>query len=338
MHKWYEKSGPDSETVLSCRVRLARNFADLPFPSKMSRSDLERSRERVKRALSLCTRAQDYRYILMEEMTESEAVSFAERQLCTPEFIAKTSGRALFFTSDEGDSITVNGADHLRIQILRTGNQLSEALEVADQLDTQLDRSLRFAFRRDLGYLTQSPMDLGTGMVAGLQLHLPALEQLGEMDRICTDLIGLGFVMRSLYGTDAAIYEMRNRITLGISETEAVQNLSALAKQVIMREKQAREEMLSQPQTQEQIRDSLGILQTARILPQEVFFGCYSKIRVGIFAGLIRGLTAEQLDTLKIAVQPATLTVQAGRELDAKQCQIRRAQLISTALQGVRLC
>ena len=34
MNKWYINKGPDSDVVLSSRVRLARNFVKYPFPHK----------------------------------------------------------------------------------------------------------------------------------------------------------------------------------------------------------------------------------------------------------------------------------------------------------------
>ena len=34
--KWYEKAGKESDVVISTRVRLARNLADMPFPNRMT--------------------------------------------------------------------------------------------------------------------------------------------------------------------------------------------------------------------------------------------------------------------------------------------------------------
>ena len=34
MNKWYVDIGPDSDVVISSRVRLARNFKNYPFPQR----------------------------------------------------------------------------------------------------------------------------------------------------------------------------------------------------------------------------------------------------------------------------------------------------------------
>ena len=36
MSKWYNAQGNNSDVVMSSKIRLARNLADAPFPSRMS--------------------------------------------------------------------------------------------------------------------------------------------------------------------------------------------------------------------------------------------------------------------------------------------------------------
>ena len=36
MSKWYTAQGNNSDVVVSSKIRLARNLADAPFPSRMS--------------------------------------------------------------------------------------------------------------------------------------------------------------------------------------------------------------------------------------------------------------------------------------------------------------
>ena len=39
MNKWYLESGHQDDIVISTRIRLARNFHSIPFPSKMTEQD-----------------------------------------------------------------------------------------------------------------------------------------------------------------------------------------------------------------------------------------------------------------------------------------------------------
>ena len=65
--------------------------------------------------------------------------------------------------------------DHLRIQVMQAGLELDRAYRTADELDTALDSRLHFAFDDRLGYLTQCPTNLGTGLRVSVMLHLPML-------------------------------------------------------------------------------------------------------------------------------------------------------------------
>lgn len=341
-HKWYENAGPDNDVVLAAKVCLVRNMADLPFPSRMSRSDMERSRLRMETALSRLHPAAQHTFLCadMEECDESTAVSFVERQLCTPDFIANPVGHVLFYTADESISIMVNGSDHVHTQLVLPGSQLGQALSGADALDTMLDRYLRFAFHRDIGYLTQNLTDLGTGMIPSLLLHLPALQQGGAAERLSNDVAQLGFSLRGIVDgavePTCAIYELTNRITLGISEKNAVQNLLAIGAQLVDRERRARTELLKTMEAQDAVSRSFAVLSSARMLEFSEFLKLYANVRMGLCAGLLHGLRPEQLDSLLFAVQPATMALRAGKPLDPHGRQARRAQLVNSALTPMR--
>ncbi|WOC33393.1 MULTISPECIES: ATP--guanido phosphotransferase [Caproicibacterium] len=340
-HKWYESTGPDSDVVLGSCVCMMRNLADLPFPARMSRSDKERSRLRVEKALcGVPNAAGAFLCADLEDLGETARVSFVERQLCTPEFIAKPAGRTLFYTADEHVSIMVNGADHVRLQLVLPGCQPGSALSAADTLDTMLDRVLRYAFHGDIGYLTQSLTDLGTGMVPALLLHLPALQQGGAVERLSSDVAQLGFSLRGVFDgaveTAGAVFELANRITLGISEKNAVENLQSIGSQLIERERRARTELLATVEAQDAVSRGLAVMVGARMLEFGEFLHLYANVRMGLCAGLVHGLRPEQMDTLLFAVQPATMVLRAGKALDPQQRQTRRAQLVSGALSAAQ--
>ena len=196
--KWYEKAGKESDVVISTRVRLARNLADMPFPNRMTPDQKAAVERRVRDAIlsGNSAIASDFDFVQMDDLSNEQAVSLVERHIVSPEFIANAKGRGFLISKDECISIMVNEEDHVRIQVLHEGLALSEAAEMADRIDTLLNESLRFAFDSELGYLTQCPTNLGTGMRASVMLHLPALTENGAMSRISTNLSKLGLVIR----------------------------------------------------------------------------------------------------------------------------------------------
>ncbi|MBQ7025863.1 MAG: hypothetical protein IJN31_04590 [Peptococcaceae bacterium] len=51
MKMWYHAKGNDSDIVVSTRVRLARNIAEVPFPPKWSDTAAKEITDGVKKAL-----------------------------------------------------------------------------------------------------------------------------------------------------------------------------------------------------------------------------------------------------------------------------------------------
>lgn len=341
MSRWYEEPGPQGDVVLCTRVRLARNLGGVPFPSRMSVGDRRAAAERIRAAAlgensSLSSR---FRYLDMESASKSEAVSLVERQLVSPDFISEKLGRALLLGDDESSAVMINDGDHVRIQTIAGGLQPDVAYAAADRLDTILDKSLHFAFDGELGYLTEDPTNLGTGMLASLDLHLPALSDSGAIGRISSSLARLGLSMRGTYGSGlepkGAVYRLSNQVTLGITEREALSNLNSIAMQIVGQEREAREKLARELSVQDTVGRSYGILKTARLLTYDEFLEFISVVRFGVAVGLIREIGYGEIGKLSMRVRPATLTRESGRELTAEERHELRAKVVGEALNRI---
>ena len=331
--KWYEKAGSCGDVVVSTRVRLARNLKQYPFPARASASQREAVERQVKDALlsGNSILSKEFRFIPLENTTQEEAVSLVERHIVSPEFIADRRGKAVLISADESISIMVNEEDHLRIQVLREGFSLKEAAETADRIDTLLSENLDFAFDPELGYLTQCPTNLGTGLRASVMLHLPGLTESGAMPRIASNLSKLGLTIRGTYGEGSksigALYQLSNQITLGLSENEAIENLRSITVQLMEEERKARAQMSEEIAWQDKIDRAAGVLKSARVLSSSEFMELLSDIRVGLSNGVLQGVTAQELNALMVNAQPATLMARAGKQLDETQRDVLRADM-----------
>ena len=94
------------DTVLSSRVRLARNVDGVPFPVRLNANERAAVNRRVCAALK--TAGMAMRVIDMSRLYPYEAVALAERHLISPEFTSGTDGRLLLLTEDEHISIMLN--------------------------------------------------------------------------------------------------------------------------------------------------------------------------------------------------------------------------------------
>ena len=66
------------------------------------------------------------------------------------------------------------------MQGIASGSALPDVLNRVNTLDTVLDRTLRFAFHTQLGYLTQRLDALGTGLQPSVLLFLPPCSRAGR--------------------------------------------------------------------------------------------------------------------------------------------------------------
>lgn len=323
--------------IISSRIRLARNLRDYPFPNRMTDNERQEVAQKVKNLMcngDFC----GYKFLAvsMEDLSEIERVSMVERNLISMEFASPQKGKLLITTEDEKISIMVGEEDHLRIQVILKSFDIEKAYEIADKLDTELDKHLHFAFDKRLGFLTQCPTNLGTGMRASVMMHLPALRESRTVSRIANNLSKLGLIIRGAYGEDSDpagdMYQISNQVTLGISEKSAIDNLKSITEQLVNSELKTREKMMESVEYQDKIGRSYGILITARIISYKEAQRLLSNLRTGICDGIIDSVELHTVDKLMQMIKPANIMKIKGRKLDFSERDKVRAELIREEL------
>ncbi|MGM2836170.1 ATP--guanido phosphotransferase, partial [Bacillus cereus group sp. Bce025] len=103
---------------------------------------------------------------------------------------------ACLLSENEHISVMLNEEDHIRIQCLFSGLQLSEALQSANQIDNWIEKEVEYAFDESLGYITSCPTNVGTGLRASVMIHLPGLVLTKRISRIIQVIQKLGLVVR----------------------------------------------------------------------------------------------------------------------------------------------
>lgn len=332
--KWYLGTGAQNDVVISTSIHLARNIKQFPFPASLSMQDKLKVNSVIKNATE-DIKDYSFNYYEMKTLSQAEVVSLAERHLVSPEFASSRDGRALLLTEDEAVSVMLNEEDHIRLQVMYAGFALDEAYRTADRIDSQLSEKLQFAFDERLGYLTQDPTALGTGMKASVVLHLPALVTSSQITRLITTVSKLGLSLRGSYGEGAAakgdLFRLSNTITLGISEKAAIENLKSIALQIAAQERVAREEIFKAPVTEDRIFRAYGVLKYARMIDTNEFMELISLVRLGAVKGIIN-MDCAQIEALMIHMQPATISLSVDRPLDRIERDKLRAQLVRQSL------
>lgn len=328
--KWYLGTGAQNDVVINTSIHLARNVREYPFPNRLSLPEKLQVNSVIRGAVESIG-DYSFNFTEMKTLSQSEVVSLAERHLVSPEFASSRDGRALLLTEDEAVSIMLNEEDHIRLQVMYAGFALDEAYKTAENISTKLSHKLNFAFDDKLGYLTQDPTALGTGMKASVVLHLPALVSTSQITKLITTVSKLGLSLRGSYGEGAAakgdMFRLSNTITLGISEKAAIENLKSIALQIAAQERTAREEIFKAPVTEDRIYRAYGVLKYARMIDTNEFMELISLVRLGAVKGLIN-IECQKIEALMIYVQPATISLSVDRPLDRVERDKLRAKLV----------
>ena len=309
------------ETVVSTRIRLARNLAGFPFPSKMKDTHASEILHLVSEAFR---EMQDDKYQCypIHCLSENEKLSYKEGHLVSPLLLKQEENRAVIMSRDRSVAIMVNEEDHLREQCISKGFTLREAYAKLSEIDNRLSDTLDFAYDQTLGYLTACPSNLGTGMRASVMMFLPGLTYNGALEKLIPNLRGMGMTLRGAFGegsqAEGYLYQLSNEQTLGLSEEEILERVSRVTEEVGIQEVGARAEMLatSEMDLRDRCLRAYGTLTNCALLDMEEFRSKIIDVRLGIFLKFFKVKDLDAFDRFMDDMQPATFCM--GHNLEGE--------------------
>jgi protein arginine kinase len=332
--EWLRGTGPESDIVISSRIRLARNLAAFPFANRANnhqKSEIESAlRERIAKLELDAT----LDYVSVPSLSQLDRQFLVERQLISREFAATEGPRGVAVARQENVSLMVNEEDHLRLQVMRSGFALNEAWQDIDKLDDSLEQRVTYAFSEEFGYLTACPTNVGTGMRASVMLHLPALVLTKHIEKVFRALQKINLAVRGLYGEGSRasgdFYQISNQVTLGKSETAILNEIREVIPEMIRYERQARTTLLRETRQslQDRVSRAFGTLRSATMMTSEETMDLLSSVRLGINLELLDGLTIPMVNELFIHTQPAHLQKLMGAPLDGEERNAARARFL----------
>lgn len=336
--EWLKGCGPESDIVMSSRIRLARNLADYPFIRRCTDIDRANIESTVRERLTNKAELKDLTFIDVADLQTLDRQFLVERQLISREHANSDGARAVAIDQQERLSLMVNEEDHLRIQVMKSGLDLVGAWDQINDLDDRIESQLTYAFHPKLGYLTACPTNVGTGMRVSVLVHLPALVITQQIEKVFRSLQKINLVVRGLYGegTQAMgdFYQVSNQITLGKSENDLIDQVGDVIPVVIDYERKARDFLINEKQNDlfEQVSRAYGTLQNAQQISSEETMFLLSRVRMGINLGLIGDLEITEVNQLFIRTQPAHLQKLRHSELDTDERNVERANYLHSQL------
>ena len=148
--EWLRGSGPHSDVVISSRIRYARNLAGFPFVNRADNRQRYDVLERCRQAIVDQAIGQDMLWIDMPTCPQLDRQLLVERHLISRQHAAgkDEAPRAVAVGGSETFAIMVNEEDHLRIQVLRSGMQLTAAHDQIERIDDLIEQKIDYAFSR----------------------------------------------------------------------------------------------------------------------------------------------------------------------------------------------
>jgi len=336
--EWLRGSGPQSEIVISSRIRLARNLAEFPFIRRCTDSDRQAIQRTFGDAIRSVEEWNQLLFVNVAELPTLDRQMLAERQLISRELSEAKGPRSVFIDPQEMFSFMVNEEDHLRMQVMHSGLDMESAFQQISRMDDLLAERVNYAFHERLGFLTACPTNVGTGMRVSVMLHLPALVITQQIEKVFRSLQKMGLAVRGLYGEGSQamgdFYQISNQITLGRSEEELVKQVGEVIPVIIDYERQARAFLVkeSRKDLHDRVSRAYGILCTAQTISSEETLHLLSSVRMGVYLGLIPDLEIPTINKLFIHTQPAHLQKLRGTELPSADRNVERAMYLQSHL------
>lgn len=337
---WLRGEGADAQVVISSRVRLARNLDGHRFLSRADESERkEIYRELLNCATEVDDQDKDHLVVELEETGDLDRQFLVERHLISRQHAEAKGCRGAVISADESRTLMINEEDHLRMQCLGSGLQLSSLWERLSKLDDAMDERTRFSFHDRFGYLTACPTNVGTGIRVSVMVHLPALKLTGDLEKVFRAARDMRLAIRGLFGegTDAIgdFFQISNQSTLGKSEEEIIDELGdQIIPQIVEYEQAARKALAQERayQLDDRIWRGYGVLANARTIGTDDALYLLSHLRLGIQMGRFKEASLTTVNELFLLTQRAHLQKVAGRSMDGEQRSIARAELLRERL------
>ncbi len=340
--EWLKGSGPESDIVISSRVRVARNVSGFPLKARLAAEDetvlyghLKKHVEKVKLTPSRL------QFIDLKALDEIERLVLVERHLISLEHANAEGERGVAHDPTGSIAVMLNEEDHLRIQVLASGLAIEQTVEHAMDAEKRLAHELEFAFHDRFGWLTSCPTNVGTGMRISVMLHLPVLVFTKNIDKVFNAAAKMNLAVRGFYGegtkAHSDLYQISNQVTLGKTCEQLLDDVRRILPTIVGFERELREHVLKGDRLliEDRVWRAFGTLSVARKMTSEEAFEHLSLVRMGVHLQMLPKLDLATVNALFLMSQPGHLQMLKGGEpLEPDARDAVRAQIIRDRLKG----
>ncbi len=324
-------------TIISTRLRLARNVDGLPFPHKLAELPARQITEKVQQTLAPVDKFVRYD---MSAISPLDGTILQERHLISPDLLEESPFGSALISADENVSVMVNEEDHIREQVIMPGLSLDGAYDRVNYIDDVLSKNIKFAFDRRFGYLTSCATNLGTGMRASVMMFLPALTIENMIDGCITDVGRLNMTVRGVYGegskADGYFYQISNQRTLGVKERDILDAVRSAINHIEDAELRARQLLKrDEAELKDKIYRAWGIATNAYKMSTGEAMQYLAMVRLGGYYGYLSVADGYEFQRLITNCQPANMQRIGGNNMSVDERDRFRARYVSSTLNNL---
>jgi protein arginine kinase len=324
--------------VLTTRVRLARNLPNVSFPQRQDENDARIIRSLSHRFADEAELGTSLSLVDLKEVNPGDRRFLRERNIITHE-MENSSNSLVIIECEEKFVLMVNEEDHFRIQVIKPGLQIMETYRMADGIDDELNKFVSYAYSDDFGYYTACPSNLGTGLRVSTLLHLPVISLMKSVPDVIKVVKEAGCEMKGAAGeagkTFGSIYQLFNRVSLGKSEVDIMEEVDEVTAMVLDMENEARDDYLSESRNQleDRIGRSYGILRYSKTMSYSEAMDHLSNVRLGVVLSLLKNIEFRKINDLMVHVQYSHLQKIADKVFkDTVDADVFRAEYLGSQL------
>jgi arginine kinase len=239
----------EDKMINSTRIRVARNLAAYPLGTAVTRKERLEIESLVVSALNEFDGELAGKYYSLAKMTATE-----KNLLINDHFLFKggdkylescglerdwPEARGIFHNNNKTFLVWVNEEDQLRIISMQPGSNIKQVFQRLSVAAAKIESKAKFANDEHLGYISNCPTNLGTGLRASVHINLPKLMGNPSLHQSIADKYHVQ--IRGIHGehteTDDGVFDISNLRRLGRNEVQLVQDMYDGVKAMIKAEK-----------------------------------------------------------------------------------------------------
>jgi len=285
------------EVVVSKKVSLSRNFADINMPSKLTKEKAEEVTNRVRKTLS-----KDYEIKGIRDFKKDELEELVNNNIISEDLITSYDISGFAINKSKNVSILINEDDHLKMQMFSQNMKTKDMYNELNKIDDLFIKNYKIAYDNDFGFLTRDLSKIGTGLKVSAMMFLSGIVSTNGITELTNYANRLGYNLKIANVDDTGrsyMFVLSNRHTLGLSEDQIIERFDKMVEKIVAQELEQRKKIkeLNDVYFIDKLKRAYGELRNCEIINYDEAVRLIQKTK---FAQILGFIKCRDFDVLKL--------------------------------------